>query len=160
MESKEILYELSKVFFPTELSEYFEIIEINNYKDVIVIRFNELPESIPSGLTDAKDVTKDGFLNPIELQSFPAKGKPVYLKVYRRRWKVQGEPKSYWNNYNLKPEGIKATKRFAGFIKKLLTPFTSSITLISKALLVDRKKLWRWKKIMVEEPNESDYKRA
>lgn len=151
-----MLVELSKVFFPLEVAENFEINEINYYKDYIIIRFNELPESVPPELSDVEGIIKDGFLNPIELQSFPSKGKPVYLKLYRRRWKIQGEQKTYWNNYNLKPEGIKATRRFAFFVKKLLN-FSSGFKLISKATLVDRKKLWRWNKIMVEEPVDSDY---
>lgn len=159
METKEQLFELSKVFFPLEVAENFEIAELNYFKDYIVIRFNELPESVPAELSGVDGIIRDGFLNPIELQSFPAKGKPVYLKVYRRRWKVQGEQKSYWNNYDLKPEGIKATRRFAYFVKKLLKSFTSGITLISKATLVDRKKLWRWKKVMIEEPVDSGLKK-
>ena len=159
METKELLFELSKVFFPLEVAENFEIAEIDFFKDYIIIRFNELPESVPSELSGVDGIIKDGFLNPLELQSFPAKGKPVYLKVYRRRWKVQGEQKLYWNNYDLKPLGIKATRRFAYFVKKLLKSYTSSIRLISKAMLVEQKKLWRWKKIMIEEPVDSEFKK-
>jgi len=152
MESKNLLLELSKVFFPLEIIDNFELTEINNYPDYIEIRFNELSELVPEELSGKGGVIKDGFLNPIELQTFPAKGKPLYLKLYRRRWKIRGEQESYWNNYQFNPYGIKATKRFAGFIKKLLQSFSTNVSLISRALLVDRKKLWRWKKIMVEDP--------
>ena len=156
MESKVLLHELSKVYFPVDLVEYFEIVEINNYQDYVEIRFNELPGLVPSQLSGENGIIKDGFLNPIELQTFPAKGKPVYLKVYRRRWKKRGESETYWNNYEFNPVGIKATKRFANFVNKLLIRFSANFSLISTAVLVDRKKLWRWKKIMAEEPNNAD----
>lgn len=152
MDSKKLVSELSKVFFPVDIVEKFELNEINNYPDYIEIRFNELPDLVPSVIVGKAGVVKDGFLNPIELQTFPAKGKPVYLKLYRRRWKIRGEQETYWNNYQFNPYGIKATKRFAGFIKKLLQSFSANVSLISRALLVDRKKLWRWKKIMVDDP--------
>lgn len=155
MEPKRLLKELQKVFFPLEIVENFELSEINNFAEYIEIRFNELPELVPSELTGKEGIMKDGFLNPIELQTFPAKGKPVYLKLYRRRWKLRGEPETYWNNYQFNPYGIKATNRFANFVKKLLQGFSSNISLISKALLVNPKKLWRWKKIMTEESQNS-----
>mgnify|MGYP000865100203 CR=1 FL=1 len=158
MESKLLLHELSMVYFPVDLVEHFEIVDINNYQDYVEIRFNELSGLIPTQLTGETGIIKDGFLNPIELQTFPAKGKPVYLKVYRRRWKKRGKLETYWNNYELNPVGIKATKRFANFVKKLLQRFSSNFSLISTAVVVDRKKLWRWKKVMVEGTNNGVYK--
>jgi hypothetical protein len=63
------------------------------------------------------EIVLDGFCNPLELQSFPLKGKPVYLKLYRRRWKHKGGDKHYSNSYNFNPDGVKATKEFASFLK-------------------------------------------
>jgi hypothetical protein len=83
----------------------------------IQIIFEELPELVPSAMESSKEVVLDGFCNPIELQSFPLKGKPVYLKLYRRRWKYKGENKHYSNTYDFNPQGVKATKEFASFLK-------------------------------------------
>jgi len=118
MESKEVLQSLFKVLFPSEIALYFEIKEVKEEASQVVIRMEELPELVPKELYEVPEVSLDGFCNPIELQSFPLKGKPVYLKVYRRRWKARGSDKHYSNQYNLHPEGVKATGDFAVFLKE------------------------------------------
>lgn len=117
MESAELIKDLLKVFFPEEITVHFELTEIVDRKGYIQIRFEELPELVPSGMDMSKEIVLDGFCNALELQSFPLKGKPVYLKVYRRRWKYKGSSKHYSNSYNFNHEGVKATKEFASFLK-------------------------------------------
>lgn len=117
METKSILQELFKVLFPEEISLYFDIKDVQEHNDRVCIRLEELPELVPDGLRDVTDVSLDGYCNPVELQSFPLKGKPVYLHVYRRRWKRKGDSTHYSNTYNLHPEGVKATSEFAAFLK-------------------------------------------
>lgn len=117
METTEVIKSLLSVFFPEEITLHFEIKEVVDKKGYIYIRFDELPELVPSNMGSSKQVVLDGFCNPIELQSFPLKGKPVYLKLYRRRWKYKGENKHYSNTYNFNPQGVKATNEFASFLK-------------------------------------------
>ncbi len=118
MESTELIKSLMSVFFPEEITQHFEITEVKQKKDYIHIRFDEQPELIPTAMTSSKEIVLDGYCNPLELQSFPLKGKPVYLKLYRRRWKYKGEKKHFSNSYNFNPEGVKATKEFASFLKE------------------------------------------
>lgn len=117
METQEIIKSLLSVFFPEEITIHFEIKEVIEKKGYIQIRFDELPELVPESMVEDKEIVLDGFCNPIELQSFPLKGKPVYLKLYRRRWKYQGQAKHYSNTYDFNPQGVKATKEFASFLK-------------------------------------------
>ena len=117
MESTALIKDLLSVFFPEEITLHFEIKTVNDKKGYIEIRFDELPELVPGTMSDDREVVLDGFCNPLELQSFPLKGKPVYLKLYRRRWKYKNEKKHYCNTYNLNPDGVKATKEFASFLK-------------------------------------------
>jgi hypothetical protein len=117
MESSSIIKELLSVFFPKEIMLHFEINEVVEKSGYIQIRFEELPELVPSSMRVSKEIVLDGFCNPIELQSFPLKGKPVYLKLYRRRWKYKGSRKHYSNTYEFNPRGVKATKEFASFLK-------------------------------------------
>jgi len=105
------------VLFPKEIAIHFEISDIIESEDDIIICMQELKELIPDALVKAKNIVLDGFCNPIELQSFPLKGKSVYLKLYRRRWKMSGEKEHYSNSYNIHPEGVKATTEFAFFLK-------------------------------------------
>ena len=117
METREVLKSLLSVYFPEEITLHFEVKEVFDKKGYIQIRFDELPELVPSAMESSKEIVLDGFCNPIELQSFPLKGKPVYLKLYRRRWKYKGGNKHYSNTYNFNPQGVKATKEFASFLK-------------------------------------------
>jgi transposase len=117
MESLSLIKDLLSVFFPAEITQHFEIKSVDDKKEYIEIRFYELPELVPPIMKEDKEIVLDGFCNPLELQSFPLKGKPVYLKLYRRRWKFQGEKKHYSNTYNFNPDGVKATKEFASFLK-------------------------------------------
>jgi hypothetical protein len=118
MESLSVLQGLFKVLFPSEIALHFEIKKVKEEKERITIKLEELPELLPQGLQDAESIVLDGFCNPIELQSFPLKGKPVFLDVYRRRWKRKGENKHYSNTYDLHPEGVKATAEFSAFLKE------------------------------------------
>lgn len=117
METNTLIKDLLSVFFPEEITLHFEITSVNEKKAYIEIRFDELPELVPASMPEDREVVLDGFCNPLELQSFPLKGKPVYLKLYRRRWKYKNEKKHYSNTYNLNPDGVKATKEFASFLK-------------------------------------------
>lgn len=117
METSAIVKDLLSVFFPEEITLHFEIKEVVEKSGYIQIRFEELPELVPSTMQSSKEVVLDGFCHPIELQSFPLKGKPVYLKLYRRRWKYKGKNKHYSNTYQFNPQGVKATKEFASFLK-------------------------------------------
>ena len=97
---------------------YFEVSMVQEYPDRIEIRMEELQELVPEKLYSKEEVVLDGFCNPLELQSFPLKGKPVYLKLYRRRWKEKGGNEHFSNIYDIHPYGVKATKDFASFLKE------------------------------------------
>jgi len=83
----------------------------------IVIEFEEKAIQLPKEL-EGKDVVLNGFMNPLELQTFPLKDKAVYLLVKRRRWKIRGKPdKSYHNRSDLTESGIKTTPDFGVVLK-------------------------------------------
>lgn len=108
---------LLKVLFPEEISNHFEVKEVNEYSDRIEIRLYEYKELAPPQMTEPLPIVLDGFCNPIELQTFMIKGKATFLKIYRRRWKYQGQDQHYSNTYELNPQGVKATNEFATFLK-------------------------------------------
>jgi hypothetical protein len=64
------------------------------------------------------NIVLDGFCNPVELLHYSIQDKPLYLKIYRRRWKESGSTQHYSNRYDLHPEGVKATHCFASFLKE------------------------------------------
>ena len=118
MENMQVLESLFSLLFSEELASNFIVKSVQEYPEHIEIVLEEDSHLIPSSLSSVSDVVLDGFCNPKELQSFPMKGKAVYLKVYRRRWKEKGSSKHHSNNYNLNPKGVKATKSFSSFLKE------------------------------------------
>jgi hypothetical protein len=102
---------------PPEICEHFAVVSITEQSHGIEIRLEEYSNLIPIPLTDADHIVLDGFCNPLELLHFSMKGKPLYLRLYRRRWKLSKEDTHYSNTYDLHPEGVKATHEFASFLK-------------------------------------------
>lgn len=118
---KELLDQFSRLFVPEEILAHFEVTGLDQGDQIIIIDLVEkndvlhIPKSI---LHDGKSV-KDGYLNTIEIQTFPAQGKEVFLRLKRRRWKVKGRTKGYHNTYDFIDEGMKATKEFGAFLKEI-----------------------------------------
>jgi hypothetical protein len=116
MEIQDLIKGLVKMILPSEFMKDFNIENITERKDNWEIILHEKEDRIPKKL-EGKQAVKDGYCNPIELQSFPIKGKAFYIKLYRRRWKEPGSQESYENTYDLHLEGMKATKEFGAFLK-------------------------------------------
>ena len=117
MEKNTILEMVKGILLPKEIAEHFDLSDIKEYKAYIIIELREKTGLIPKATQKKAELVLDGFLNPIELQSFPLRGKAVYIKIYRRKWKDKGGGETYWNQYDFNPEGVKATKEFASFLK-------------------------------------------
>ena len=76
------------------------------------------PEHCPEPIKGKGECVPDGFMNSLELQTFPTQGKKVFLLLKRRRRKLKGDRQSYYNNYSFNPKGMKATKKFRAFLKE------------------------------------------
>ena len=112
--------ELLSLIVPKEITQDFELKEIIEKATMITLYFEELPDRIPKEL-QGKEVVMDGFINQLELQTFPLKDKTVHIAIRRRRWKAKGEiNQNYSNNYDLHLEGMKTTKEFGAFLKEEL----------------------------------------
>jgi hypothetical protein len=114
----ENLYQsLVSSLLPKEINQYFAMVSIIEQPHGVELRMEEHAELIPPELSEKPSVVLDGFCNPLELLHYSIKGKPLYLRIYRRRWKESGSSKHYSNQYDLHPEGVKATHEFASFLK-------------------------------------------
>jgi hypothetical protein len=114
-------HELIKLFVPDYILEHFEYESLTELSGVIRIVLVEKqdPEHLPKSILNKGQVVSDGFMNPLELQTFPTKGKEVFLLLKRRRWKIKGSSKSYFNTYDFHQEGMKATREFGAFLKEI-----------------------------------------
>ena len=112
-----LLESLVKNLLPEEIYQHFVVVSLTEKHHGIEMRLEERSALVPLEIKDSPSVVLNGFCNPIELLHFSIKGKPLYLKLYRRRWKESGSKVDYSNHYDFHPEGVKATHEFASFLK-------------------------------------------
>jgi len=118
MTKEDLKEQLCSLVIPKEILQSFEIENIKESEEIVEIDMLE-KELLPPQL-EGKKAVLNGYMNPIELQSYPIQGKTCYLKLKRRRWKVQGTTDSTncHNEYDFAAEGTKATKMFGDFLKE------------------------------------------
>ncbi len=117
--SQEELYKtLSKMMVSSEILKDFEITDIKEFKDIWQIELYEKTDIIPQELKGKSNIASDGFCNPIEALSHSFSLKPVYLKIYRRRWKESNTDKHYSNNYDFTLKGVKLVPEMGIFLKE------------------------------------------
>lgn len=113
-----LLASISKMLVPENILEHFEIYGSKETSACWEIEIREKEDLISSELKDCEDVVFDGYCNPIETLSHSFVCKPVYLKVYRRRYKRAGTDRHYSNNYDLMLKGVKMVPELGLFLKE------------------------------------------
>jgi hypothetical protein len=100
---------------------HFDYEKLEKISGVIRLHLTEKqdPNHYPKELIGKGERLRNGFLNPIELQTFPTKGKEVFLLLKRRHWKIKGSNENYFNTYHFHELGMKATKEFGAFLKEI-----------------------------------------
>lgn len=111
-----ILLTMSKMFVPATILENFDIYDVQKRNQNWVIELREKIEKIPIELTT--DSVLDGFCNSIEVMSFGFSLGPVYLKIYRRRWKKSNENQHFSNEYDFTLKGFKMVPELGIFLKE------------------------------------------
>jgi len=112
-----LLDTVSRMLVPEFILENFEIYGAQEFSTCWVIELREKEDRIPPELKDCLEVVFDGYCNPIETLSHSFVCKPVYLKVYRRRYKLSGQDQHYSNNYDLTLKGLKMVPELGLFLK-------------------------------------------
>ena len=106
---------------PIELLDYFKVIAV---KELCAIKTKtafisvELEEQnlLPKGYESSQYESK-GFLSSRTIQDFPLRGKAVYLRIKRRRWRHKLTKKEIRSNYSFIAAGSKLTKELSDFLK-------------------------------------------
>ncbi len=108
---------LIKLILPSEIFEYFEIINVvveDNFIHVYLDEHDVKPEAYFE-----KKLTSKGFHPESVIQDFPLRKKPVFLHVRRRRWLVEPTGEVVSRDWDSVAEGTRYTKSFADFLKGL-----------------------------------------
>jgi len=113
--------DISNNFLPAGLLAHFTIttfLELGDVKDKTIFfeihleENNEILGNYNSALYESKGFTE------VTLQDFPIRGKAVYLKFKRRRWRLKTDPtKIIRNDFHFVAEGAGFTQELSDFLK-------------------------------------------
>lgn len=108
-------------FLPEGLLSHFSITSVITLGDVatkkmfFAITLEE--DNVILGDVDASQYESKGFTE-ITVQDFPIRGKAVYLKLRRRRWRFKRDPKQVIrNDFSFVAEGAGFTQELSDFLK-------------------------------------------
>ena len=108
-------------FFPSELMEYFLITNFQTLCDIEMrkefweIEFEEKNE-IPNGYPSLEYESK-GFVESNLIQDFPLRGKGVFLRIKKRRWRHKETKKIIKRDFSFMADGSKFTQELSDFLK-------------------------------------------
>ena len=110
-------------FLPEDLLSHFVIVELKELGDILSKEmFYEIyleENNIIPPYHVTSDYESKGFYTEVTIQDFPIRGKAVYLKIKRRRWRHKNNPKDIIrNDYSFIADGSKLTKELADFLKE------------------------------------------
>ena len=107
--------------FPSELMDYFFISNYellcsletkSEYWEIEFEEKNELPREYSS-----IDYESKGFMESKQIQDFPLRGKAVFLKVKKRRWRHKESGAIVKRDFSFIADGSKFTKELSDFLK-------------------------------------------
>ena len=118
---KAITHNFIENVFPSELMEYFDVSgfqELCSVRDKLgywLIDFEE-KNDLPNGFSQLEYESK-GFIGSKLIQDFPIRGKGVYLRIKKRRWRHKKTGKIIQNDFSFIADGSKFTQELSDFLK-------------------------------------------
>jgi len=106
---------LISYILPSWVEDHFEVVGIRSVAGKLEISLDELNHPPSRDSYESK-----GFLPEVHLEDFPLRGKPVVLRVRRRKWKNLTTGKNETTNWKLAVQGTSYTEDFALFLKRAL----------------------------------------
>lgn len=108
-------------FLPKGLLEHFTISHVTelctikdrqHHFEISLDENNKILQPVDASLYESKGFTE------ISIQDFPIRGKAVYLKIRRRRWRLKSNPTIIIrNDFSFIAEGSGFTKELSDFLK-------------------------------------------
>lgn len=114
--------QLLESLFPKELTQYFcishhEILcSLSTKEEYWLITFEEKNE-LPDGYLTT-DYESKGFMESKLIQDFPLRGRAVYLRIKKRRWRHKITGTIIKRDFTFVADGSKFTKELSDFLKE------------------------------------------
>jgi hypothetical protein len=114
-------HQLLNQLFPGELMKYFSIscfeilCDVEMRQEFWVVEFeekNELPPEYSPSEYESK-----GFMESKLIQDFPLRGKPVFLRLKKRRWRHKVTGVIVKRDFTFLADGAKFTRDLSDFLK-------------------------------------------
>lgn len=108
-------------FFPQELITYFLITKfetlcsVETKTEYWLIDFEEKNE-LPTGY-DSNEYESKGFMESKNIQDFPLRGRGVFLRVKKRRWRHKKTGEIIKRDFSFISDGSKFTQELSDFLK-------------------------------------------
>ena len=112
----EINRHLYSLIVPSNILLDFEIERVEEKEETLFVYLVEKQENKPPC---DEDLVLNGYMNPVEIQSFPIQGKACFLHLKRRRWKKRGTKEDLFNTYKYTEKACKTTPDFGAFLKEI-----------------------------------------
>ena len=107
---------LLSLLLPKEIALHFDFITAKEESAKITFYLEE-KNIVPIALK-AEEYESKGFFKEQEVQDFPIRGKEVYLKIKRRRWRHKVSKEEVKREWNSVTKGSKLTVELADFLKE------------------------------------------
>jgi len=115
--SKEVLFDtIVNMLVPEYILQDFDVYGAEEKSSEWVIEMREKEERIPPALL-GKDIIFDGYCNPIDVRSHSFVCKPIFLRIYRRKYRLSTGSKVYSNEYDLTLKGVRMVPELGLFLK-------------------------------------------
>lgn len=97
------------------ITSFETLCSLEKKKEYLLIEFEEknvLPEGYPSSEYESK-----GFMESNLIQDFPLRGKQVYLRIKKRRWRHKKTKAIIKRDFTFMADGSKFTQELSDFLK-------------------------------------------
>jgi len=98
-----------------EIKQHHQLCSIADKLEYWIIDFDEKNE-IPNGY-DSLEYESKGFTSPCIVQDFPIRGKGVYLRIRKRRWRHKQTGAIIQRDFSFIADGSKFTIELSDFLK-------------------------------------------
>jgi hypothetical protein len=114
----ELFGSMSKMIVPEFILQDFEVSDIRDYMYDWVVELQEKQYRFPEYLCQYQDVVCDSFCHPPYILCHSFSLNPVYLRIFRRRWKPSNTDQHYSYTYDLTIKGLKMIPEPGIFVKE------------------------------------------